>query len=1011
MGDRFLKKQLVAAVLIAAVLVMVRASEPGQPPPGRQRPSLAKGEAGLPREAGEARRLARELARLRLAGDKAGAARVFARLFDFDPAGDPVTSLKTAAAAQSGRLIGAAAADKDVPAGTNADPVFATADPETRPTADVRRSGDGTGAVFTAAERWSGNRPGNICVRKSAAGGVTWDGTVVFGGGLPRTQPSLVLLADDTVGVAYVEDWSDRDGDIRFLRLSADLAEDEEIPVALSLADERAPSLATDRGSYPDAYGYLVYAQERDGVRSIMFRVSPDLGSSWSRATAIDAFAAPAEAAGTALAYDPGRNALHVAYARPWTGSSGIVVSTSRDFGASWSRPVSVTPAGAGSCDRPRIAARDGEVVVVFERGTGSGRDIGLARSPDSGRSWIKGESLAATAAAEGAPDVRAAGVSPTAGFFASYLEGDGRVVILRSEAAGPSSWTTAAVIERERVDAAAGPTALVAMDGPEGAGAVGAFWTDGSGDPDIYFGSAVVPLSLAALDVTPANQDVPASPAGTTSFAVVKTGEGSVAWNAAVIVGGDWLSIISGSSGNNNGTVVAAYRENTGSLARIGSIQVSSPDISVPPVTVTVTQAGRPALTVTPAYGLVSSGPEGGPFTPESQAYTLENTGGTAIDWTASTTQTWTALSATAGTLAPGETAVVTVSIDAAGSDLAAGTYVDTVSFVNTTDGTGSTTRSVTLTVSATAGALAVTPAGGLASSGPAGGPFTPVSLAYTLENTGGTAIDWTAAKTQTWTALSATAGTLAPGETATVTVSIAAVANTLAPGDYADTVSFVNTTGGAGSTTRPVSLAVSAGPILAVSPSGRDVPYSAGTATFEVSNAGGGSLTWTAAVVAGGSWLSIASGSGGTGDGTISVAFTVNQLSSERVGIIRVTAAGAAGSPRDVTVTQAPGAFGLALDAARLYESAWLIRRQYARLSVTVINPAAIPIARYEILRRTGTGSFEVLREIAASAVDPSSWIYNDAFVEPGSSYTYRIVAYDTLGAVVSVSNDAAI
>src|SRR5690606_13148207 len=138
----------------------------------------------------------------------------------------------------------------------------------------------------------------------------------------------------------------------------------------------------------------------------------------------------------------------------------------------------------------------------------------------------------------------------------------------------------------------------------------------------------------------------------------------------------------------------------------------------------------------------------------------------------------------------------------------------------------------------------------------------------------------------------LSATAGTLAPGETAVVTVSIGAAANALAAGSYADTVSFVNTTDGAGSTTRPVSLTVSAGPVLAVSPSGRDVPYTAGTATFEVSNAGGGSLTWTAAVVAGGGWLSIASGSGGTGDGTITVAFSVNQLSSERVGIVRVTA-----------------------------------------------------------------------------------------------------------------------
>ena len=50
--------------------------------------------------------------------------------------------------------------------------------------------------------------------------------------------------------------------------------------------------------------------------------------------------------------------------------------------------------------------------------------------------------------------------------------------------------------------------------------------------------------------------------------------------------------------------------------------------------------------------------------------------------------------------------------------NSLAAGTYNDTLTFTNTTNGTGNTTRPVALTVS-TAGVLAVTPAGGLTSTG----------------------------------------------------------------------------------------------------------------------------------------------------------------------------------------------------------------------------------------------------------------------------------------------------
>jgi len=115
---------------------------------------------------------------------------------------------------------------------------------------------------------------------------------------------------------------------------------------------------------------------------------------------------------------------------------------------------------------------------------------------------------------------------------------------------------------------------------------------------------------------------------------------------------------------------------------------------------------------------------------------------------------------------------------------------------------------------VSATVGPLTVSPAGGLTSSGTAGGPFTPSSLSYTLTNTGTAPMNWTASKTQTWVTLSATGGTLAAGAGTTVTVSIGTGANSLAASStsYTDTVTFTNTTNDTGNATRPVSLTVNA-------------------------------------------------------------------------------------------------------------------------------------------------------------------------------------------------------
>ena len=152
------------------------------------------------------------------------------------------------------------------------------------------------------------------------------------------------------------------------------------------------------------------------------------------------------------------------------------------------------------------------------------------------------------------------------------------------------------------------------------------------------------------------------------------------------------------------------------------GEESVLSPAFSwvVPPAT----PSG--SLSVSAAGGLSSSGTAGGPFTPSTLSYTLTNPGGTAIGWTAAKTQSWVTLSSAGGTLAAGGTATVTVTINSGANGLAAGSYSDTVTLTNTTNGAGNTTRAVSLTVNATSGSLSVSAAGGLSSSGTAGGPFT---------------------------------------------------------------------------------------------------------------------------------------------------------------------------------------------------------------------------------------------------------------------------------------------
>jgi len=231
--------------------------------------------------------------------------------------------------------------------------------------------------------------------------------------------------------------------------------------------------------------------------------------------------------------------------------------------------------------------------------------------------------------------------------------------------------------------------------------------------------------------------------------------------------------------------------------------------------------------LEVTPSDGLSSSGPQGGPFNPPSKAYTLRNTGGSSINWSASLAlnSNWITLSSTSGALAPNATTTVTVSINSNANGLPpSANYSDTLYFTNTTNGNGNTSRVVDVTVYP-AGVLMVSPSDGLSSSGPQGGPFNPASKLYTLQNTGGQTLNWTASKTQNWVTLSGTGGTLGAGTSTTITVQVNLQANVLQPGNFIDTVSFTNTTNSNGNTTRSVGLTVTVSPpipAILVSPFG---------------------------------------------------------------------------------------------------------------------------------------------------------------------------------------------
>jgi hypothetical protein len=165
---------------------------------------------------------------------------------------------------------------------------------------------------------------------------------------------------------------------------------------------------------------------------------------------------------------------------------------------------------------------------------------------------------------------------------------------------------------------------------------------------------------------------------------------------------------------------------------------------------TITANFSSPGVLTVSPGTGLTASGIQGGPFTPSGQTYTLQNTGGTSINWSVSKGQNWLTLSAASGTIAPGATTTVTASMNSTANGLGVGSYADTLTFRNTTNGTGNTTRSVSLSVTTNTFAHSITTA-------PSGLQVIVDGVAYTTPRT----FNWTAGSAHTVSVSSPLGGT----------------------------------------------------------------------------------------------------------------------------------------------------------------------------------------------------------------------------------------------------------
>lgn len=154
----------------------------------------------------------------------------------------------------------------------------------------------------------------------------------------------------------------------------------------------------------------------------------------------------------------------------------------------------------------------------------------------------------------------------------------------------------------------------------------------------------------------------------------------------------------------------------------------------------------------------------------PAGQPLTIRNSGKAALNWTATANQAWCRVSPSSGSLLPGATATATVSVDAPFGGGAYNCGIN-VSAPNTTNSPQAVSAVYNVTNTPTAiVSLSPTSFQFLASSG--GGA--PSAQILSVRNVGNANLNWSSASSQPWCHISPSSGTVAPGGSAGVNVSV---------------------------------------------------------------------------------------------------------------------------------------------------------------------------------------------------------------------------------------------
>ncbi len=288
--------------------------------------------------------------------------------------------------------------------------------------------------------------------------------------------------------------------------------------------------------------------------------------------------------------------------------------------------------------------------------------------------------------------------------------------------------------------------------------------------------------LALSGSSLTFTATAGAANPAAQT-IAVSNSGTGALTWTAGS--NQTWLAV---SPASGSGAATLSVQPNLTGMAPgtyTGVITVTAPGAAGSPKTVAVslTVAALPSLAVS-SSAMTFNGASGG-ANPAPQTASITNTGTGTLTWSATSNQTWLAVTPASGSGA------ATLSVQPNLAGMAPGTYSGAITV--TAPGAAASPKTIAVSLTVT-GAPSLSVSGSTMTFNGTAGGANPAPQTVTIANAGTGTLTWSASSNQTWLAVTPASGSGAG------TLSVQPNLTGMAPGTYTGAIA-VTAPGAAGS------------------------------------------------------------------------------------------------------------------------------------------------------------------------------------------------------------------